>query len=639
MQVNEIGRITKITGAKVLIRVTVPTAVNHIGVESFLTSYISVGSLVGTRLVDGRLLVMTVEEIYDSDADIFVSSSISGIYDEVTEKFTFGTNTYPLVGEQVFKLWNKILEHIFAATEKTAPSTIGTYIYDSSVAVGYNPNVLFGKHLGVFGNTGSGNTGSGKTCTVVSIIQNYIRNNQQKDIKFIILDVNGEYKRAFDESEADYIPFENLRFHHSILSNPEYGRLFRAAEGVQYPALKDCIAALKAVDEKWDLEKLSDQIDVWIQDNTYNDKYGNKDNFSKNQISGYLRTMCLRIDGIVEDPELMSVINSSDGTQTMDTILNTRKKVVILDLQVSSDSLDIVVYLLFKAIYEHKSHNRDTTHLSLVLEEAHRYINTDAEESRLGSYYIDKLSREGRKFGVGLIIASQIPSMLAYEVVSQCNSVIMHKITSKRDMEFLKGVLRVSNDTFYLQMSALEKQHAIVCGEAFPNDSIVKIHDARPLPRSNDPEINDIFPFEQGASGADGQEHFEDRDNSSAIELGEIGMPEETDEWDELIEQLLGSPSFQTTHSIIAKLQKNSYWTAHQVDELCRAVVDNSQVGCVIGDLDVCSFYRGLLADITNRSGHLKNVFDMVFKAEEDQRGNDWKEPEAERISEEELPF
>lgn len=334
----------------------------------------------------------------------------------------------------------------------------------------------------------------------------------------------------------------------------------------------------------------------------------------------------------------MSVINSSDGTQTKDTILNTRKKVVILDLQVSSDSLDIVVYLLFKTIYEHKSHNRDTTHLSLVLEEAHRYINTDTEESLLGSYYIDKLSREGRKFGIGLIIASQIPSMLAYEVVSQCNSVIMHKITSKRDMEFLRGVLRVSNDTFYLQMSALEKQHAIVCGEAFPNDSIVKIHDARPLPRSNDPEIEDIFPFEQGASGADGQEHFEDRDNFSAIELGEIGMPEETDEWDELIEQLLESPNFQTTHSIIAKLQKNSYWTAHQVNELCRAVVDNSQVGWVIGDFDVCSFYRGLLADITDRSGHLKTVFDMVFGAE-DQRGNDWKEPEAERISEEQLPF
>lgn len=63
MQIHEIGRIAKITGAKVLIRVTVAAAVNHLGVESFLTSYISVGSLIGTRLVDGRILVMTVEKL------------------------------------------------------------------------------------------------------------------------------------------------------------------------------------------------------------------------------------------------------------------------------------------------------------------------------------------------------------------------------------------------------------------------------------------------------------------------------------------------------------------------------------------------------------------------------------------------
>lgn len=633
MQVNEIGRITKITGAKVLIRVTVPAAINHIGVEGFLTSYISIGSLVGTRLVDGRLLVMTVEEIYDSDTDIFVSSSISGIYDEVTEKFTFGTNTYPLVGEQVFKLWNKILEHIFAPIEKAAPATIGTYIYDNSVAVGYNPNVLFGKHLGVFGNTGSG-----KTCTVVSIIQNYIRKNPQKDIKFIVLDVNGEYRRAFEETEAEYIPFEDLRFHHSILSNPEYGRLFRAAEGVQYPALRDCIKSLKEDNENWDLTDIPEKIEKWIIDNTYYDRNGQKDVFTKNNISGHLRTMMLRIDGILAEQDLMSVINCSDGIQTMDTILNTNKKVIILDLQVSSDSLDIVVYLLFKAIYEYKSHNRNTTHLSLVLEEAHRYINTDAEESRLGSYYIDKLSREGRKFGVGLIIASQIPSMLAYEVVSQCNSVIMHKITSKRDMEFLRGVLRVSNDTFYLQMSALEKQHAIACGEAFPNDSIVRIHDANPLPRSNDPEIEDIFPFDQGASDEAIQIQVE-AEAFGTVELGEIGMPEERDEWDELIDQLQESPNFHTTHSLIAKLQRNSYWTAHQIDKLCQAVVENNQVGWLIADDDVCSFYKRLLADTTDRTGDLKTVYDMLFEAEEDQRGNEWKEHEAEIANDEELPF
>ena len=624
MQVNEIGRITKITGAKVLIRVTVPAAINHIGVEGFITSYISIGSLVGTRLVDGRLLVMTVEEIYDSDVDIFVSSSISGIYDEITEKFTFGTNTYPLVGEQVFKLWNKILEHIFAPTEKTASSTIGTYIYDSSVAVGYNPNVLFGKHLGVYGNTGSG-----KTCTVVSIIQKYIRENPEKDIKFIILDVNGEYRTAFHKEEYEYYEFDALRFNHTILNIAEYGRLFRTSEATQFPAIRDSISVLSnRGSQKWDLKELPRQLSAWVEKSKVSD-------FNKNQLMQYLQTLFLRVESILDDAELMAVINS-DEENTLRRILKSDKKVAILDLQVSIDALDIVLYLLFKTIYQYKVEQKkeevpDPTHLNLVLEEAHRYINADLNETKLGNYYIDKLSREGRKFGIGLVISSQVPSMLSYEIVSQCNSVIMHKITSKRDMEFLRGVLRISNDAFYLQMSALEKQHAIVCGEAFPNDSIVKIHDAYPLPQSNDPVIDDI-PFGQRAPHSE-PERF------GIIELSEVGVPEDKDEWDELIEQLQESPNFQTTHSLIARLQKNSYWTEYQVDQLCGAVIDNSQVGWVIGDTDVCSFYRGLLGDIADRTGNLKAVYDMVFEAKEDQKGNDWKELEAEQIIDEELPF
>lgn len=600
-------------------------ALNRLGVESFTTSYVSVGSLIGTKLVDGRILVMTVDEIYDSDADIFVSSLINGIYDQVTDKFTFGTNSYPLIGEHVFKLWNRILDHIFAPAEKTSPSTVGTYIYDNNVEVGYNPNVLFGKHLGVFGNTGSG-----KTCTVVSIIQNYIRRNPQKNIKFIILDVNGEYRRAFEEDEAEYFPFESLKFHHSILSNPEYGRLFRAAEGVQYPALKDCVGSLKAAKEKWDLKQLSTQIDQWIEDHT-DIQNGRQSEYSKNQISGYLRTMCLRIDSIVESLDLMSVINSFDDVQTMEAILSTSKKVVILDLQVSGDSLDIVVYLLFKVIYEHKSHHRDTTHLSLVLEEAHRYINTDAEDSRLGSYYIDKLSREGRKFGVGLIIASQVPSMLAYEVVSQCNSIIMHKITSRRDMEFLRGVLRVSNETLYVQMSALEKQYAVVCGEAFPNDSIVRIHDAMPLPRSNDPRIIDLFTSEEEALDGEeqGKPQEEEPDSLAIKETNVVGMGKIGGDIDDLISQLQESPNFETTHKLIGKLSKNSIWTEHQIVELCRAVENNSQVNWILADSDVSVFYRAILTStVMPQSEVVQNVCDLLTKSEQKQKENHWNELE-----------
>ena len=73
--------------------------------------------------------------------------------------------------------------------------------------------------------------------------------------------------------------------------------------------------------------------------------------------------MNLRIDGILEDDDLMSVINTVDDMETMDRICCTEKKVVILDLQVSSDSLDIVVYLFFKAIYEYKSKRDSSTNV------------------------------------------------------------------------------------------------------------------------------------------------------------------------------------------------------------------------------------------------------------------------------------
>ena len=476
-----IGKVTKITGAKILVKINESSLVNKIIVERFISSYISVGSLVGTNLVDGRILIMTVEEIYDADDEVFITTTITGIYDVVTKKFSFGTNSYPLIGEKVFKVSNDILSHIFSEKVDDKLFSIGTYLYDEKVLVGYNPNVLFGKHLGVFGNTGSG-----KTCTVVSIIQHYIRENQEKNIKFIILDVNGEYKSAFQDSEADYMPFNQLRFHHSVLSNTEYSKLFRASEGVQYPALKDCIKELLKANKKWDLSDLSTQLEQWIKN------ISQENGFTRNQISGYLRTMNLRLDSILEDDELMGVINNADEEDTISKILSSDKKVTILDLQVSSDSLDIVVYLFFKAIYQHKSNRMNKTHICLVLEEAHRYINKNADESKLGNYYIDKLSREGRKFSIGLIIASQIPSMLEHDIISQCNSVIMHKITSRRDLEFLRNVMRISNDTFYLQMSALEKQHAVVCGEAFPNDSIVKIYEASPLPKSSDPIIKKI---------------------------------------------------------------------------------------------------------------------------------------------------
>lgn len=488
MKSTQLGRITRITGSEITCTVINNELINKVSVDDFSLNYLSIGAFVGTRLVDGRILIATIEEIYNKDGEINFKSTINGIFDEVLEKYSFGTNSYPLIGEVVFKLDNSILKNIFEKNNRdNSKCVIGDYFYDRDVEISYNPNILFGKHLGVFGNTGSG-----KTCTIVSLIQRYIRANPQKDIKFVILDVNGEYKNAFCENEYEYHPFDSLNFNHHNLQLSEYGKLFRASEGIQYPALKDCIRGLNENKPTWNFGDLSSKLNEWILEATPLDRNNNKDTFNKNQISGYLRTMIMRIDEISADTELMKVIDNSDGEGTYDLIKESSKKVHIIDLQTSADSLDIVLYLLFKLFYINKSKRENTSHICLVLEEAHRYINNNVQETKLGTYYIDKLAREGRKYGIGLVISSQVPSMLTYEIVSQCNSTIMHKITNRRDMEYLKSVLRLSSDSFFLQMSSLEKQYAVVCGEAFQNDTVVKIKDANPLPMSNDPVICNI---------------------------------------------------------------------------------------------------------------------------------------------------
>ena len=471
-----VGTICKVNAKGVDILVSnssiLTNGLNDLGILNYFT----IGSYLGTKNANGDIVVLRCEEIYDSDR-IIVTCTYLGTINEILKTYDDGVKIFPLINQSVFTLDKSISSLIMVKGEEPV---IGTYIYDDNQKITYDHNILFGKHLGVFGNTGSG-----KTCTIASIIQNHIR-NYNSSIKFVILDVNGEYKNAFADEEMEYHNFENLNFPHHILSMPEYGKLFRASEGIQYPALKDSINDLKNRNINWSISELTDKIKSWITG-----KVGN-DSFSSNQLNGYLRTMLLRIDSIMEDSRLMSIIeNENSSNNTLYNIKKSRKKVHILDVNVSNDSLDIILFLLFKMIYLEKiiKHNFPE-HLVLVLEEAHRYINNDSDTTKLGNYFIDKISREGRKFGLSLVISSQVPSMLSYSIISQCNSVVMHKITNKRDADYLKGILKLSSDIYYHQMNSLPKQHALVCGEAFKNDVVVRILDADPLPNSLDPTID-----------------------------------------------------------------------------------------------------------------------------------------------------
>ena len=126
----------------------------------------------------------------------------------------------------------------------------------------------------------------------------------------------------------------------------------------------------------------------------------------------------------------------------------------------------------------------------LVLEEAHRYIcESDNEDYGLGNFYVERIAREGRKFGLSLIISSQRPSELSKSIISQCNSFIIHRITNKPDYDYVMKTVNNSEYELVKVISGLEKQYALVAGEAFMLPDIVRIREANPLPDSKDPEV------------------------------------------------------------------------------------------------------------------------------------------------------
>ena len=75
------------------------------------------------------------------------------------------------------------------------------------------------------------------------------------------------------------------------------------------------------------------------------------------------------------------------------------------------------------------------------------------------------------------------------KILSQCNSYIIHKLTDYRDLDIVKSLVGANARELVEFVPILEKQHALVVGEAFTMPEIVKINPADPLPKSNDPKV------------------------------------------------------------------------------------------------------------------------------------------------------
>jgi hypothetical protein len=172
---------------------------------------------------------------------------------------------------------------------------------------------------------------------------------------------------------------------------------------------------------------------------------------------------------------------------------DSKHAVTVLDLSlIASDVLEDVTALLGRVILDLmvRVHPRGALPTLLILEEAHRYVPSGALRDRSRSSQVfERIAREGRKFGLSLMLATQRPSELSSTVASQCGTVIAHRLSNAADQELLRYASPYSSRGVLEQLAGLAQQHALVMGESVSTPTLIRIRDVPDAPHGQDPSF------------------------------------------------------------------------------------------------------------------------------------------------------
>lgn len=179
------------------------------------------------------------------------------------------------------------------------------------------------------------------------------------------------------------------------------------------------------------------------------------------------------------------------------------KPVTILDLSgVPIDILNTIVGILLRVIYEglfwarRLSQGARHRPLLIVMEEAHNYLNDNFKG--IASKVVQRIVKEGRKYGIGAMIVSQRPSEINSTILSQCGTFFALRLANATDRGHITAALPDNLDGLTNMLPILRTGEAIIVGEAvkLPMRTIIEAPPKDKRPDSQDPIVYDETPTE-----------------------------------------------------------------------------------------------------------------------------------------------
>lgn len=229
--------------------------------------------------------------------------------------------------------------------------------------------------------------------------------------------------------------------------------------------------------------------------------------------AGYASSFLVRVKGLLSDLRHQPII-APEEEETLAVWLRrfigdeecSAGEVAVVDLSmVASEVVHAAVAVIGRLTMEALQHVRAETGkvlpTVLVLEEAHNFVAAAASGADIQTTAdlcrdtFNRIAREGRKFGLGLVLSSQRPSALSQTVLSQCNSFLLHRLVNDRDQDLVARLVPDSLGDLLHELPALPPRQAILLGWATEVPTLVEVGnlERKQRPQSDDPKFWDAW--------------------------------------------------------------------------------------------------------------------------------------------------
>jgi len=428
-------------------------------------------------------------------------------------QFERGVSTYPTTGAEVHVVSGAELDTLFSKF-RAQGYIVGSLSSQPSVKVYLDPTRLFGRHFAILGQTGSG-----KSWAVASLIQQALAVMPKAHI--IVLDLHGEYcwlktdgKRAaaFKEEHFRYVDAKELEMPYWLMTYAELCDLLidhseREAAN-QTAFFRDTLFNLKQAEKTpLNLERVSVDTPVCFsldelmsRVKTENERMvPGKNAPIKGPMHGDFDRFLIRLQSKLNDVRYDFLLKPTKRktSASLAALLrdfvglgDPKRPVTVIDLStVPFDVRPTVAAQIGRLAFEFNFWNPQYREfpLLLVCEEAHAYVTRDNNSQFAGARKsMERIAKEGRKYGVGLAVISQRPHELSETVLAQCGTFLCLRITNPDDQSYVKSLVPEAERGLVDILAGLGRGQCMALGEAVPLPTRFKFTEPSPAPNSED---------------------------------------------------------------------------------------------------------------------------------------------------------